>query len=57
MLEIRKRFPNDTLVVTGNATTNALLLSINDKFGFKPHKEIIVSQMNSEDLEKYLARK
>jgi hypothetical protein len=44
-------------VVTGNAATNALLLSINDKFGFKPHKEIIVSQMNSEDLEKYLARK
>ena len=53
--EIEKRWPTVTTVVTGNATTNAPMLSINERLGFKVHKESIVAQMKTEDLEKYLA--
>ncbi len=52
--EIQKRFPTVTTVVTGNATTNAPMLSINERLGVKVHKETIMAQMKTEDLEKYL---
>jgi len=54
--EIRQRFPTVTTVVTGNATTNAPMLSINERLGFKVHNESIVAQMKTEDLEKYLKK-
>jgi mycothiol synthase len=54
--EVRKRFPTVTTVVTGNATTNAPMLSINERLGFKVHKESIVAQMKTKDLENYLAK-
>ncbi|MHA1963707.1 MAG: GNAT family N-acetyltransferase [Candidatus Thorarchaeota archaeon] len=53
--EVRKRFPTVTTVVTGNATTNAPMLSINERLGFKVHRESITAQMKTEDLENYLA--
>ncbi|MFW9834962.1 MAG: GNAT family N-acetyltransferase [Candidatus Thorarchaeota archaeon] len=54
--EIRKRFPTVTTVVTGNATSNAPMLSINNRLGFKVHKEQIIAQMKTEELEKYLSK-
>jgi mycothiol synthase len=54
--EIRKRFPTVTTVVTGNATSNAPMLSINNRLGFKVHKEQIMAQMKTEELEKYLKK-
>jgi len=56
LLEIKKRFPTVTTVVTGNATTNAPMLSINERLGFKVHKESIMAQMKTEELEKYLTK-
>jgi len=52
--EIQKLFPSVTTVVTGNATSNAPMLSINNRLGFKVHKEAIVAQIKTTDLEKYL---
>ncbi|MFX1560748.1 MAG: GNAT family N-acetyltransferase [Promethearchaeota archaeon] len=54
--EVKKRWPTVTSVVTGNATTNAPMLSINKRLGFKVHKESIVAQIKTEMLEKYLAK-
>jgi mycothiol synthase len=56
LLEVKKRFPTVTSVVTGNATTNAPMLSINERLGFKVHKEAIVAQMKTEELEKHLEK-
>ncbi len=56
LLEIKKRFPDVTTVVTGNATSNAPMLSINERLGFKVHREEISVQMKTEDLEKYLKK-
>ena len=54
--ELTKRWPTVTSVVTGNATTNAPMLSINERLGFKVHRETIAVQMKRADLEKYLAK-
>jgi GNAT superfamily N-acetyltransferase len=54
--EVKKRWPTVTSVVTGNATSNAPMLSINNRLGFKVHKESIVAQMKTKDLEKYLKK-
>ncbi|MHA2308653.1 MAG: GNAT family N-acetyltransferase [Candidatus Heimdallarchaeaceae archaeon] len=57
MLRIRKEFPSVSIITTDNATTNAPMLSINDRLGFKVHKESITGQMKTEDLGKYLEGK
>jgi len=54
LLEVRKRFPTVTTMVTGNAASNAPMLSINDRLGFKVHKEHIMAQIETEKLENYL---
>jgi GNAT superfamily N-acetyltransferase len=54
MLRIKKEFPNVNIVTTDNATTNAPMLSINERLGFKVHKESITGQLKVADLEKYL---
>lgn len=54
LLQIKEEFPKIKIIATGNATTNAPMLSINDRLGFKPHKEGITAQMSFETLEKYL---
>ncbi len=57
LLKVKKGFPKAKIVTTGNATTNVPMLSINDRLGFKPHKEGITAQLTLESLEKYLENK
>jgi GNAT superfamily N-acetyltransferase len=57
LLRIREEFPNVKIVSTGNATTNTPMLSINDRLGFKVHKESITGQLTVESLGKYLESK
>ncbi len=57
LLKTKEQFPQVKIISTGNATTNKPMLSINDRLGFKPHKEGITAQLKLEDLEKYLAGK
>ncbi len=54
LLRVREEFPQVNVVVTGNATSNAAMLSINERLGFKPHKEGIMAQISLESLEHYL---
>jgi GNAT superfamily N-acetyltransferase len=56
LLEIKKRFPTVTTVVTGNANSNAPMLSINERLGFKLHQEVFAIQMRTEELEEYLQK-
>jgi len=57
MLRIKEEFPSVRIVTTDNATTNTPMLSINDRLGFKVHKEGITGQMKTEELGKYLEGK
>jgi mycothiol synthase len=52
---IRERYPDVEFVSTGNANSNAPMLAINQKLGFKTHKGGTTYQMTREDLAKYLA--
>jgi len=54
LLQVRKEFPKVKTVTTGNAATNAPMLSINDRLGFKKHKETMSAQITIEQLKKYL---
>ncbi len=56
LLKVRQEFPQVKVVVTGNATSNAAMLSINERMGFKPHREGILSQITLESLEEYLSK-
>ena len=56
LLKMREEFPQVNVVTTGNATTNAPMLSINDRLGFKVHKEGISAQMSLEKLGEYLSK-
>ena len=42
------------MVTTGNATTNAPMLSINNQLGFKKHKETVSAQIPIKQLKNYL---
>ncbi len=53
---VRKEFPQVKVVTTDNATSNAAMLSINERLGFKTHKEPITAQITLESLERYLDR-
>ena len=57
LLRIKDEFSNVNTITTGNATSNAPMLSINNRLGFKIHKEGITGQMITEDLGKYLEGK
>jgi len=52
LLEVQKRYPKVKIVTTGNATTNAPMLSINNRLGFKVHKESINAQITVDHLQK-----
>ncbi|MFQ5909004.1 MAG: GNAT family N-acetyltransferase [Thermoplasmata archaeon] len=56
LLRVRRELPEVNVVVTGNATTNAAMLSINERLGFQKHKDGVVAQMSLEALEEYLTR-
>ncbi|MFQ5920336.1 MAG: GNAT family N-acetyltransferase [Thermoplasmata archaeon] len=53
---VRQEMPRVKVVVTGNAFSNAPMLSINTRLGFKLYRESIVPQISIEDLEAFLGR-
>lgn len=55
MLRVRKEFPAVRFVVTGNASSNQAMLSINERLGFRTHKEPVVVEMTLDALERCLA--
>lgn len=57
LLKVRKEFPQVEIVTTGNATTNEPMLAINQRLGFKKHKEWIIGQISVEKIEEFLAKK
>ncbi|MEE9601209.1 MAG: N-acetyltransferase, partial [Thermoplasmata archaeon] len=56
LLRVREKFPQIQVVVTDNATSNAAMLSINERLGFRPHKEGVWAQITLEALEDYLRK-
>ena len=57
LLKIRETFPEVKTITTGNATSNAPMLSINNRLGFKLYKETVGAQITLEQLGKYLQSK
>ena len=57
LLRVRKEYPQVELVVTDNATTNAAMLAINTRLGFKHHKEWESVQIAREDFRRWLESK
>ncbi len=56
LLRVREELPEVKVVITGNATINAAMLSINVRLGFKPHREGMEGQIPLEKVEAYLTR-
>ena len=54
VLRIRKEFPEVRVVATGNASSNQAMLSINERLGFRTHKEPVIVEMTREALGGYL---
>ena len=57
LLKTKEDYPEVKIVTTDIATENKPMLSINDRLGYKIHKESISAQLKREDLEKYLENK
>ena len=57
LLKTKEDYPKVKIITTDNATENKPMLSINDRLGFKLHKESISAQIKREDLEKYMEGK
>ncbi|NPE07200.1 MAG: GNAT family N-acetyltransferase [Asgard group archaeon] len=53
LLYVREKYPEINIVTTGNATTNKPMLSINDRLGFKVHKETVNAQITVDQLTNY----
>ena len=56
LLRVRREFPDIHTVATGNASSNEAMLSINERLGFRTHKEPVVVQMGLAELEGYAQR-
>jgi GNAT superfamily N-acetyltransferase len=54
LLRIQEEFPKVKIITTGNANSNAPMLAINERMGFKLHKVSVNAQIKTEDLGKYL---
>lgn len=52
---LSKRYDDIQWVVTGNAGSNAPMLAINTKLGFREHRPASVYQITREEIEKFLA--
>lgn len=57
LLKIKEDFPEVTTIRTENATTNAPMLSINERLGFKFYRESIEAQISFEELNRYLKKR
>jgi len=55
LLRIRDELPDVRIVTTGNATSNAAMLSINERLGFRKHKEGWGVELTLDAVERYLA--
>jgi hypothetical protein len=56
-LKIKEDFPDVSTVRTDNATTNAPMLSINERLGFKFFRESIEAHITLDKLNEYLSSK
>lgn len=56
LLRIREEFPPVKVIITRNATSNAPMLAINERMGFRPHKEGVMGQITVEEAEVYLRK-
>lgn len=56
LLHVREAYPQIEFVVTGNASSNEAMLSINERLGFRTHREAIMAQTKLSALEAYLRR-
>lgn len=54
LLKIREKFPDIKTISTGNATSNAPMIAINERLGFYLHHETYNMQVETEKLGKYL---
>ncbi len=54
LLRVREEFPQVRVVRTGNAFSNAPMLSINERLGFQLYREGMEVQIGLKDLEAYL---
>ncbi|TET09805.1 MAG: N-acetyltransferase [Candidatus Thorarchaeota archaeon] len=54
LLRIREEFPDVKVVTTGNAKSNAPMIAINERLGFKLHHETFNMQIETEKLGQYL---
>ena len=57
LLQVKEQYPEVKTVRTENVTTNAPMLSINNRLGFKFHRESIEAQIILEKLKQYLKSK
>ena len=55
LLRVRQEFPAVRFVVTGNASSNEAMLSINERLGFRTHKEPVIVEMTLAALERYVS--
>lgn len=55
LLQIREQYPDVEYVSTGNADSNAPMLSINDRLGFKVHKDHTMYKAQISDLQSRLS--
>lgn len=53
LLRVRREFPEVRVVTTGNASANVPMLSINERLGFRTHREPVVVEMTRDALESY----
>ncbi len=54
LLKIQEEFPDIKTIVTGNATSNAPMIAINERIGFTLHHETYNMQVETEKIGKYL---
>ncbi len=50
LLRVREEYPQVKVVITGNATSNAAMLSINERLGFRLYREGVEAQMPINDV-------